>query len=155
MSHSPCNRCVSNPARELKHPFGPIDAPEGSSEAGATRGVSNQRNWHQRFRLVSKLVPSLELRNQARYSITPEEIGKHMMRRNALLIRELGGKIRVLDPMCGSRASAARCALMAEVDVFAIDTIVSGVRCAKRIEALYGVRRSPFQSATFSVMRGC
>ena len=139
-TQSPCSACSNDLAKESKFPFGPIDAPTNRRASRTSNDDSIHKYWGQRFRLVSKFIPDLELTKQAWFSITPEEIAKHMMSRIASLSRALGRKIRVLDPMCGSGASAAQCALMEEVEqVFASDVLASEVSCTKRMAALYGV----------------
>ena len=94
----------------------------------------------QRFRLVSRYHGDLKLSEQAWFSICPEEISRHIGRRIATLSRQLGRKVRILDPFCGAGGNIIQAARMEEVEhAYAFDIDGGEVECAKRMARLYDV----------------
>ncbi|XP_018495423.1 trimethylguanosine synthase-like [Galendromus occidentalis] len=145
VSKAPCGICGVELAKETKFLSKMATAParQVSSEDGMRKYFS------QRFRLISRYHASLGLSQTAWFSVSPEEISKHIARRVIALSRRLGRKIRVFDPFCGAGGFIVQAAVMDEVSkVFASDINEYEVNSARRMARLYGV---PEEKISFRV----
>ncbi|XP_018493643.1 trimethylguanosine synthase-like, partial [Galendromus occidentalis] len=145
VSKAPCRLCGVELAKETEFLARMATAPARK----VCSGDGMRKYFSQRFRLISRYQASLALSRTAWFSVSPEEISKHIARRVIALSRRLGRKIRVFDPFCGAGGFIVQAAVMDEVSkVFASDINEYEVNSARRMARLYGV---PEEKISFKV----
>lgn len=97
----------------------------------------HHKYWHQRYRLFSKFDDGIKLDEESWYSVTPEEIAKHIAKRCVTL----NNTKRIIDAFCGAGGNTIQFALADPgVHVIAIDIDPAKIELAKNNAAVYGVQ---------------
>lgn len=107
--------------------------------------VALHKYYSQRYSLFSLFDKGIEIDAEGWFSVTPEEIAKHIAMR-------MSSHSVVLDAFCGVGGNAIQFALCG-MDVIAVEIDKARLECAKRNAEIYGVRdKIKFINADFFVI---
>jgi trimethylguanosine synthase len=115
------------------------------SQKGRKSGDSLNKYWYQRYQLFSRFDEGIELDEESWYSVTPEQIARHI----AMRCYEAGAHI-VMDAFSGAGGNVIQFAHYCQ-RVVAVDIDQEKIRMARHNAKIYGVE-SKIQSIHADVM---